>query len=154
MHKASVCSPSAQRRTRLLPGTEARPGFFSTPPLSGALMQSIPSLSQSCQAGCQQVDTDPAPNSQLVLEQGVTPQHEQLTLCSDRAPLLGAASPGGAATGAAAGFTADTAGKEGISQKGKAGPGEKALRQTACLSPVLSNKVRKQLQSGPGGFQA
>lgn len=43
----------------------------------------------------------------------------QLTLCSDLAPLVGTASPGGAAAGAAAGFTADTEGKKHISQKQK-----------------------------------
>lgn len=48
----------------------------------------------------------------------------QLTLCSDLAPLVGAASPGGAAAGAAAGFTADTEGEKHISQKWK--PGRKS----------------------------
>lgn len=49
------------------------------------------------------------------------PLFPQLTLCSDLAALLGAASPGGAAAGPAAGFTADTEGKEHISQKRKPG---------------------------------
>lgn len=43
-------------------------------------------------------------------EEPARPLFPQLTLCSDLAPLLGTASPGGAATGAAAGFTADTEG--------------------------------------------
>lgn len=52
----------------------------------------------------------------------------QLTLCSDLAPLLGTASPGGAAAGAAAGFTADTEGREYISQKGEPRLGRNTLR--------------------------
>lgn len=60
----------------------------------------------------------------LATEVLARPLFPQLTLCSDLAPLVGTASPGGAAAGAAAGFTADTEGKKHSSQKQK--PGRKS----------------------------